>query len=68
MKPSLGRIVHVEIAHPPGVYAAIITGVVEDNEMILASCFMPNGSLHADSFTHNEDGGPNTWRWPPKVR
>lgn len=65
--PTVGRIVHVQLTDPLGLFAAIVTGVVGENT-ITATVFLPSGELHADAFTYYSGGEsvppPNTWHWP----
>lgn len=78
--PSVARIVHYQ-AHgsPNGQHksvarAAVITGTITDgpegpvNPDVVDLCVLnPTGLFFNQGCLFDPDGGPGTWRWPPKV-
>ena len=74
---SIGRIVHVYLAPPPGrefagsPKAAIITAVWPDDR-INAHVFLDGVNEkelpdHVYTVRFSEEPQPHTWRWPPRV-
>lgn len=63
----------------PEPRAAIVTAVPEllseqpntgpEGYVQAADLFVvtPNGSFHDQEIPYDENGGPGTWRWPPRV-
>lgn len=77
--PSVGRIVHYQ-AHgsPNGQHrsrprAAVITEVLEapdgtlNHDVVDLAVLNPTGMFFNQGCLYDPDGGPGTWRWPPKV-
>jgi hypothetical protein len=76
--PTVGRIVHYQ-AHgsPNGQHksrprAAVITEVIEDagvvnNDVVDLAVLNPTGMYFNQGCLFDPDGGPGTWRWPPRV-
>lgn len=71
-KPSVGRIVHyVSYGTPGGEYkpehrAAIITGVIDDNNVQL--CVLnPSGIFFHDCTYDGNTKTGGTWHWPERI-
>jgi hypothetical protein len=81
MKPSIGRIVHLNLSQPDretygqDFCAAVITTVLE-NDMVNLSVFMPSAlaprgkgyTMPLENVAHapNDKPTPNHWNWPPR--
>lgn len=77
---SIGRVVHYQ-AHgsPNGQHkslprAAIIAGLITDgpdgpvtNDLVDLVVLNPTGLFFNQGCPYDADGGPGTWRWPPRT-
>lgn len=73
-KASIGRIVHYQShGSPNGQHkseprAAVVTWVHPDVPEVVGLCVLnPSGIYFDDDVEYDVDGGPGTWRWPPRV-
>jgi hypothetical protein len=74
-KPSIGRIVlYQRHGSPNGQHKsepspAVITAVHEGLAVSVVDLFVinPNGLYFNLGTVYDPDGGPGTWRWPPRA-
>ena len=71
-KPSIGRTVFYQRhGSPNGQHKsepspAVVTAIADDGSLSLF-VMNPNGFYFNHGTKFDADGGPGTWRWPPRV-
>lgn len=71
--PSIGRIVHYQShGSPNGQHkslprAAIVTETYSGSTAVGLCILNPTGMFFTTSVPFDAEGGPGTWRWPPRV-
>ncbi|MFT4471390.1 hypothetical protein ACMX2H_15920 [Arthrobacter sulfonylureivorans] len=70
-RPSVGRIVHVHVAHYGAPIAAVITAVSPDDDTLVeVALFMPSGLAELPwphRFPYSPEPLPQHWSWPPRT-